>query len=1481
MFFITQKQYHNTTEVLYMEWNERMESIKNDIADHFRCSPHQITEKAVFSEGRSGDYVCLICVSGTADSEKSGEYILKIANCSSSEDFLWEIDNSNWAKQQFDDTRIRIPLVRFFSAQLQYYVCDVARDCANEFKTFKTLSKEKKSSRLEEFVEKSLFAATATTCSTSISSMMYNWLGDKRLGKGSRLPERIRTLIGDELAPGWSSDSGIKLPNPYYFYITDKLNCSLSAVLQGPQHGDVNQNNILIQPKAKGYNLYLIDFPQYKTNSYLFFDQVYLLVNILLDSDGLLSDWLEHIQSFFEKVKNNGNYEETDEIGRYTSAFRRGMKSFYARNLPNTPNLYAQFLTACVAVGLNYMNKAGLSVSKQIFSFAFSSMALKHLIACTQELTFDSTAFYPPLCTGTDENVASIWSITNNFNASTRFVLLTSCCSDHISADSLCLLGEIPWTAVIETNSFTENELRNIALNRFKQRQGYQYLMLPSAQTVENTKDEAAWISIVIEDAQKNRTTHYRKNISNKLTSFLSCILSKFEAYPLCVFIDSNNLNKNDVHSILDDLLAVAGDKTSIRVINLSAEPLELEEDTNISVHNIPCSLPQIAQGVQICFRKSRHDEILIPTLNGMMVSIDPIIAKEIENHLTIVHRMIIRNSDDDDGDAFYHGSEASWHDIANNKDAPRINYTSWQTTIHNRLSNLQPSCTSLICLYHKPGGGGSTMAKRIMWDFCHIYPTIFLHKISGSETVNHLQKLYKKSENTPLLIIAEINSSSLPLSSISELRIQLSKANVRALLICVSRASGLPNRNDQAFYLPETPDMNMGFDEAESMFNRYRRNLNPETEQDRITELAELTYSKDYDSELRQPFFYGLFAFGEKYLKIDEYVKTNLENSKSELRELLKILSMNTVYTQDVNLNIREIAHFLFPDKTIDADTLDKTITMISDNCFIVHRGSSYRISHPIIANKLLDNLLSDGNRENQMLELAQSFVIKLSKLYTDANSLRLHEILQGVFVNREPITDEERSSFSPFISQFQTNEQRIQMMKFLRDRFKVNPHYSNHLARLYLKPLGHASVSDVKLAEQFALEAIDRAEKNPYESTAIHQHLLGKVYSRKCLLSFKREIGNNKNSINAAISNVQNMYKAAFSRFDACAANGNNNYGLVGKLELISSMLYMITTLRDTSIARLMENTARANPLLATMVAEAGDIMYQYMRNNDDPDPAFRIAQAKFYKNSGRIRNIQHILDGQNLGTKQRSNFRRAMVSILERTEMDSGIFINYDLLDADALSHIKSLMEANIYNEASCQYSDRYRWLEAYRRMNNFDLGKAYDFVCSWPDANHNLDVVYYRYVFAFILYLKHRSIELKEVREHLQACKALANTSYGKNVNSPRNVLGKYQQDSLDSASLCAHFQRDGSDRENRSDRLKRLRDEKCDYLTGHFEKIDGGVMYVRFSPEDKPNKELFAYAPRNEATDLYANQPVKFHLGFSYSGFRALDIIPLE
>ena len=63
--------------------------------------------------------------------------------------------------------------------------------------------------------------------------------------------------------------------------------------------------------------------------------------------------------------------------------------------------------------------------------------------------------------------------------------------------------------------------------------------------------------------------------------------------------------------------------------------PLELEEDTNISVHNIPCSLPQIAQGVQICFRKSRHDEILIPTLNGMMVSIDPIIAKEIENHLT------------------------------------------------------------------------------------------------------------------------------------------------------------------------------------------------------------------------------------------------------------------------------------------------------------------------------------------------------------------------------------------------------------------------------------------------------------------------------------------------------------------------------------------------------------------------------------------------------------------------------------------------------------------------------------------------------------------------------------------------------------------------------------------------------------------------------------------------------------------------------
>lgn len=82
---------------------------------------------------------------------------------------------------------------------------------------------------------------------------------------------------------------------------------------------------------------------------------------------------------------------------------------------------------------------------------------------------------------------------------------------------------------------------------------------------------------------------------------------------------------------------------------------------------------------------------------------------------------------------------------------------------------------------------------------------------------------------------------------------------------------------------------------------------------------------------------------------------------------------------------------------------------------------------------------------------------------------------------------------------------------------------------------------------------------------------------------------------------------------------------------------------------------------------------------------------------------------------------------------------------------------LMEDNIYKDSTGSDSDKFRWLEA------FDLHKAYKFMLDWSETSENIEVSYYQYVIAFLLYVKYQDITYQVVREHLTQCQKLATKS----------------------------------------------------------------------------------------------------------------------
>jgi len=1459
--------------------------IFDEISERFNCPVESIKVEKELGGGKSGDKVYLISVSDSANIEEVGEYILKISANGNQEEFNNEMSNTYEAGRKCDSHKVFIPELLFFSPNHGYYVYDVAGRNTKEISTLCEQQINKKILRFEEFIDESLFAWSACFDVTEVNlrQMVIDWVGEKRLETSSRIACRVRDLINDEFSEGWKVNSECILPNPFYYFSVarfDEERSLLRNVLHGPQHGDMNQKNVILEPVGKSYNYYLIDFSHYRSNTFALFDQAYLFLDVLLNSSNLLmTEWVGSVKSFFDCLCEGKDYKENKkDLSGCFSGFLRGWKRFYSRYPRNGKTLIIQLLSACIATGLNFLNKCDIDESKQLLSFTFASVALNKLIQYDIGISFDNDGDYPTILNDETGNISRLWKVADCFSQTSRFVLVSSCLSEDVHPDLFSSIGMVPWTAVIEMNNLLENELRNKALKAFRSKQGYQHVLLTGNNELVKCSEDAVWCSVVVDNDIKNVNLFYTKYIQSRLRDSLTSAFAKYEKYPICVLVDSHRLNPIIVNNIVTDILISAGENTFVDIINLSQEGIEIDEEISIKLHNIPCSLSEVARSIQIGFKSYDLGRILVPS-QETIIPLENILVNDIELDMKIIHRNLATLPSDDQGDGFYRGGEATWQDIASQRDVQRWDYDKeWRNRIAKKLDHLHMSTSSLIWLFHKPGGGGSTMAKRIMWDFCTQYPTVSLEKVSP-RTAERLQLLYKKCIK-PLLIVAEINDSVISNTSISALRAELIRKNVRALFICVIRKNERHiKKNSYDFYLPDTPQMYMADDEATRMYNKFIERLDENESQDRMTDLNELTYSDKYSEELRQPFFYGLFAFGENYRKIDEYVQINLKDRESQVDLLLKILAFNTVYSQTVNLNLQEISHILFPKEIMNRETIEKIREIISKNCFIVNRGNGYRISHPIIAKRILEQLLGEKNYYEKLIELAKDLVESLHTLYDDS-STRLNAILHELFIHREPITDEERTCFSSFITELSNDQQRIQMMHFMNTKFLNNPHFSNHLARLYLKPLDENQWPDIDNAKVYASEAISRAEALEDDSSSIHHHLMGKVYSGKCIFELNKMLAQ-RYHITQAIKKIVPVYKEAMREFNVCIANRNNTYGLVGKLELISKIFKTINT-RYIPIKSLLRKEESVRGVFTDMIAEAGDIIQKYSVFNDDQSVAFRSALLKFYEATGRINDIDTIFGAREVNLSVRVNSRRSIVTLLEYDARKSNASFSYNMLSTDKLTKIRMLMEANIYKDYSGNFSDRIRWIESYRRLDDFDLHKAYQFIQEWPESKDNLEVSYYRYVLAFVLYSKYQDVTYDMVKEHMIHCQQLAQKAYGKYTTISKDFLGLINSDNDKDSLVSWRRNEHNLSQEERESLNKEYRESQGVIVQGVVSSIDEGVVEFRFSMEHSGSKLFYAKAPRvGEVSNLLDGQAVKFHIGFSYTGFRAWDITEIE
>lgn len=111
---------------------------------------------------------------------------------------------------------------------------------------------------------------------------------------------------------------------------------------------------------------------------------------------------------------------------------------------------------------------------------------------------------------------------------------------------------------------------------------------------------------------------------------------------------------------------------------------------------------------------------------------------------------------------------------------------------------------------------------------------------------------------------------------------------------------------------------------------------------------------------------------------------------------------------------------------------------------------------------------------------------------------------------------------------------------------------------------------------------------------------------------------------------------------------------------------------------------------------------------------------------------------------------------------------------------------------------------------------------------------------------------------------------------------RDLLGHLE--GVDDRELLVPWQsaEQSVSQEKRETKNQENRNKKCMLMKGSVCSIKDGIVEFRFTVDMIGNTLFYAKAPKiDELTTLLEGQQVQFHLGFSYSGLRAWDIVITE
>ena len=1074
---------------------------------------------------------------------------------------------------------------------------------------------------------------------------------------------------------------------------------------------------------------------------------------------------------------------------------------------------------------------------------------------------------------GNGDSWYEILEDTSDFNSAYSYVLITK------RIDSLDVSGLFSqkWDLVIDMDPDSEisglvNRYTNLTginprirlLDGVNSRKKFSFSHIPYWVMANGTSDAPE----TIVDSKKWGGAHGK---------YLTTLLEEFHkeyTKPIKAFVYPFDSEKN-MQKVVDAFNDVYDSGEEVDFIVLSAEEeYNSIDDENFKIYGL--SFEDFSENLDLYNRDNQFIGGIIkhefPAERGKRILIDESFSTELEDSFDAVYIDIDREDENEPDKCsqsiFYKGiQEISWYGLREHFDVMLPD----QKVIEDKINqDMKDRGRLLGKVYYVPGIGGTTLMRRLAWEYRESYPTLILNRLN-EQTGKNLQKIYDLT-HSPILVFADNNR--IEFEEVKNLQIELKKMGF-AFVICYfeRKLKGIKDNNGGSTY---TIVHDFGAREARQMLRKLQAIIDDENQKKTLDEYVECTN----DSMDRLPFVLSMYAFEKDFKGIKPFIANFLEKMNDQSKKILFALaiadygnvSIDTQYFMD-----------LFDDESADQFLLEDSpgineLVREEDNS----GKSRIRLRHHLFGEEILKQL-SNGRESVEITFI--NLVDYILEFIEDSRSNRFNinydtlNLLRNLFITRKADVDSERPAFSLLITKLRDEHRTIfgsgydpstdaivRIFNKLVEVYPEEPHFTAHLARFYFYIDKNYDKGFHNINAAIELSETENGHVDP-----LLYHMKAMGYSSRITNVYSIELIRNKREdpnydLTDIRTKIQEDAENAFKYFKLVR---DSNIGVAGHVSDINLCIHIANLAKNLleDEQDFTEYLASNNGRWAMIYIDRAETLWEECK---------QVASDSVYEDldgiEERLRALTASLEDsiaiwkryiENAGNKNCGQARR----ILARSYMKAAENVKGIEAKKEYYTQVIDLMESNIA-EDSYHVGNIRIWFDSIKQIDedNQDelIQDAIIKLNRWVNITDSVEAHYYRFILKFIQATNGSTLAERELPKLLRELKQKSASKYNRTV--PRHWLFK-TGNGLNSLIRNNRNRKDAiPEDEMASQMLLLVGRVSNNYVNDSHAYINWRGVEIYFNPS----------ATKGEISKANIGQRVKFGIGFSYDGPRAYN-----